>query len=124
MKYLAILDFGHTSFMDHIKKAQAYKEEIKKNPDKYPSVPFGMHFMYKGPKGFSVWEGDEAQVARKVAFMLPEVQYTLVPIVAGSEFVKTYMEVKRARKTSPRSHLHPFSLNHSDAVQKFYSSEG
>jgi hypothetical protein len=95
IKYLAILDFEHTNMMDHAKKAQAYFEEKKKNPDKFPSVPFSMHFMYKGKKGFSVWEGDEDQVARKVAFMLPEVVYTLIPIVEGREFLKTYMEVKK-----------------------------
>lgn len=39
MKYLAILDFKHTSRMDMAKKAKAYDEE-KKNPDKYPSVPY------------------------------------------------------------------------------------
>jgi hypothetical protein len=95
MKYLAILDIKHTSMMDLAKKAQAYDEEKKKNPDKYPSVPFDAHLMYKGKKGFAVWEADEAQVARKVAFMLPEVKYTLIPIVDGRVFLKTYMEVKK-----------------------------
>ena len=95
MKYLAILDFEHTSLMDMAKKAGVYDEEKRKNPEKYPDTPLPAHLMYKGKKGFSVWEGNEAQIARKVAFILPEVNYILIPIVDGREFLKTYMVVKK-----------------------------
>jgi hypothetical protein len=95
MKFLAILDYNHTSVEDMAKKGQAYEEEKKKHPDKYPETLFPMHSMYKGKTGFAVWEADEAQITRKVAFMLPEVHYTLIPIMDPSEGMKIYMEVKK-----------------------------
>ncbi len=54
-----------------------------------------MHSMYKGKTGFAVWEADEAQITRKVAFMLPGVHYTLIPIIDPIEGMKIYMEVKK-----------------------------
>ena len=94
MKYLAILDYEHTEIMDLAKKAQAYEVEKKLHPDKYPEVPFDAHVMVKGKKGVAIWEATPEQVTRKVAFMIPEVVYTLVPIRDGKEFLKTYREVK------------------------------
>ena len=81
--------------MDLTKKAQAYDAEKKRHPSMYPEVPFDAHFMVKGKKGVAIWDATSEQVARKVAFMLPEVVYTLVPIIEGREFLKTYMEVKK-----------------------------
>ena len=95
MKYLAFLDFDHTPMMDMAKKAQAYEAEKKNTPEKYPKVPFDAHIMHEGKQGFAVWEATPEQVARKVAFMLPEVKYTLIPITDAREFLKIYMEVKR-----------------------------
>ena len=95
MKYLAILDYEHTEIMDLAKKAQAYEVEKKKYPDKYPEVPFDAHVMVKGKKGVAIWDATPEQVARKVAFMLPEVVYTLVPIIDGREFLRTYMDIKK-----------------------------
>jgi hypothetical protein len=95
VKYLAYLDYEGTSMMDMAKKAQAYDAEKNKHSDKYPETVFEVHMMYKGAKGFAVWEATPEQVARKVAFMLPEVKYTLVPIMSGRKFLKTYMEVQK-----------------------------
>jgi RimJ/RimL family protein N-acetyltransferase len=95
MKYLVLLGFVERDMMKIGKKLQQYEEAKKKEPDKYPDVPFPAHIMYKEVKGFSVWEGTDAQVARKVAFLLPEIQCTLIPIVDGREFLKLYMEIKR-----------------------------
>jgi len=95
MKYLAVLDFVEKDVAKVAKKSQEYYEAKKKNPDKYPNVLFDPHVMYKGRKGFAVWEGDEDQLARKVTFMLPEVEYTLIPIISAGKFIETYMEVKK-----------------------------
>jgi len=95
MKYLVLLDFVEKDMMKIAKKLQQYEEAKKKEPDKYPDVPFPAHVMYKELKGFSVWEGTESQVAHKVAFLLPEIQCTLIPIVDGREFLKLYMEIKK-----------------------------
>ena len=50
--------------------------------------------MDEGTRGFAVWEATPEQAANKVEFMLPEVKYSLVPIVDGKEFLKPYMDVK------------------------------
>jgi len=95
MKYLAVLHLVETDMMKVAKKQQEYDEAKRKEPDKYPNVLFPAHMTYEGLKGISIWEGDEDQVARKVAFMLPEVQYTLHPIVDARKFIKTWMEIKK-----------------------------
>ena len=95
MKYLAVLDIVETDLAKVAKKQLEYDEAKRKDSDRYPNVLLPAHVIYKGLKGFSVWEGDEDQLARKVAFMLPEVQYTLHPIVDARKFLKTYMEVKK-----------------------------
>jgi hypothetical protein len=95
MKYLVLLDFIEKDMIKIAKKLQQYEENKKKEPDKYPDVPFPAHMMYKELKCFSVWEGTETQMARKIAFLLPEIQCTLKPILDSREFLKLYMEVKK-----------------------------
>jgi len=95
MKYLAVLNYVEKDMAKLAKKSQEYDETKGKDPDKYPNVLFDAHVMCKGRKGFAVWEGDEGQVARKVAFMLPEVEYTLIPVIDAGKFLQIYMEVKK-----------------------------
>ncbi len=95
MKYLVFLDFDHTSMMDMAKKAKAFDAEKKERPELYPTVPFDAHLMYEGKQGFAVWDATPEQIARKVAYMLPEVKYTVVPVVDARDFLKVYMEVKK-----------------------------
>jgi len=95
MKHLVLINLVEKDMAKVIKKAQEYTEAQKKDPDKYPNVLFDPHIMCKGRKGVAVWEGDEDQVARKVAFCLPEIEYTLIPIIDVEKFFQTYMEVKK-----------------------------
>ena len=95
MKYLVFLNLVEKDMAKVAKKAQEYGAAQKKDPDKYPNVLFDPHIMCKGRKGVAVWEGDEDQVARKVAFSLPEIEYTLIPIIDAEQFLQTYMEVKK-----------------------------
>jgi len=95
MKFLVFLEFIETDMAKIAVKLQKYEEAKKKNPDKYPDAIFPAHVMYKGLKGFAIWEGTEEQVARKIAYELPEIQSTVVPIIDGREFLKTYMETKK-----------------------------
>jgi hypothetical protein len=92
MKYLAILDFEHTDMKALAKKGMAYEEEKKKNPDLWPGQFLDVYITVKGWKAFAVWEATPEQIAHKVAYMLPEVKYTLIPIIHIQEFYKHYMQ--------------------------------
>jgi len=95
MKYLVIINLVEKDMAKVAKVSQEYTEAQKKDPDKYPNVLFDPHIMCKGLKGFAVWEGDEDQMARKLAFCLPEIEYTLIPIIDYEKFLMAYMEVKK-----------------------------
>jgi hypothetical protein len=96
VKYLAILDFEHSTIEEVSKKANAFWEAHERNPEKFPEFPVGGHFMTKGKKGFAIWETDDpAKIAYKIGFMLPEVKYTLIPSIEGREFFKAYFESKK-----------------------------
>ena len=95
MKYLVFLNLIETDLAKIARKLQQYEEVKKKDPDKYPETTFPVHVMYQELQGVTIWEGNEGQVARKVAFDLPEIQCTLIPIMDGREFLKMYMEVKK-----------------------------
>jgi hypothetical protein len=96
VKYLAILDFEHSTIEEVSKKAHAFWEAHERNPEKFPDFPVGGHFMTKGKKGFAIWETDDpAKIAYKIGFMLPEVKYTLIPGIEGREFFKAYFESRK-----------------------------
>ena len=95
MKCIVFLEFVETDMAKIALKLQKYEEAKKKNPAKYPDAIFPAHLMYEGLKGFAIWEGTEEQVTNKVAYELPEVQCTVVPIIDGRAFLKSYMEIKK-----------------------------
>ena len=95
MKYLAMLDFEHADMKSLAKKGMEYEEIKKKNPDQWPGQFLDVYFTVKGWKAFAVWDATPEQIARKVAYMMPEVKYTLIPIIHSQEFFKHYMEFNK-----------------------------
>jgi hypothetical protein len=96
VKYLAILDFEHSTIEEVEKKRKAFWKAHKKYPEKFPDFPVKGHFMAKGKKGFAIWETDDpAKIAYKIGFMLPEVKYTLIPGIEAEKFFKAYFESKK-----------------------------
>jgi FixJ family two-component response regulator len=52
--------------------------------------------MMEGDKFMVIWDtDDEEKMANKIAFMLPEVRYKVIPIMDTREFLKQYLEIKR-----------------------------
>jgi hypothetical protein len=92
MKYLAILDFEHADMKALAKKGMEYEELKKKDPDLWPGQFLDVYVMMKGWKAVAVWDATPEQIAHKVAYMYPEVKYTLIPIVHYQEFFKHYMQ--------------------------------
>ena len=95
MKYLAELDFEHADFKELMKKGMAYEEEKAKNPDEWPGQFLDVYFTVKGWKAIAIWDATPEQIANKIAYMLPEVKYTLTPIIHYQEFFKHYMKFNK-----------------------------
>ena len=44
----------------------------------------------------AVWDTDDQEkIANKIAFMLPEVWYKVIPLIDGITFMNQYMEIKK-----------------------------
>jgi hypothetical protein len=96
MKYLALLNFEHSTIEEVEKKRKAFLKAKEDNPEKFPDFPVGGHIMAKGKRGFAIWETDDpVKIAYKIGFMLPEVKYTLIPGIEAGEFFKAYYEAKK-----------------------------
>lgn len=96
MKYLVIGEYDPNNTEGMLKKAEAWMEDKEKHPDRYPDSLFPAHHMLNSAKFFAIWvTDDEEKMANKIAFMLPEVKYEVIPLVSGKTFMKQYMEVKK-----------------------------
>ena len=71
-------------------------EDKEKHPDRYPDSLFPAHHMLNTAKFMAIWDtDDQVQMANKMAFMLPEVKYEVIPLLSGKTFMKQYMEIKK-----------------------------
>ena len=96
MKYLVIGEYDPDDMDAQFKKAEEYAEVKRKNPNKFPKTSYPVHFMLNEPAIMAVWDtDDEETIANKIAFMLPEVVYTVIPLVDAKLFMKTYIEIKK-----------------------------
>lgn len=93
MKYLVVGEYDPDNMDAHFKKAKEYLEDKEKHPDRYPDTSFPVHFMLNKAKFMAIWDTDDQEKnANKIAFMLPEVRYKVIPLMDGRTFMKQYME--------------------------------
>lgn len=96
LKYLVIGESNPNNMDAQFKKAKEWFEDKEKHPDKYPDTIFPTHFMLNKSKFIAVWDTDDQEkITNKIAFMLPEVWYKVIPLIDGMTFMKQYMEIKK-----------------------------
>jgi hypothetical protein len=96
MKYLVLGEYDPENMDAHFKKAKEFSEDKKKHPDRYPDSLVPAHFMLNTNMFMAIWDTDDQEkIANKIAFMLPEVQYEVIPLLDGKMFMKQYMEIKK-----------------------------
>ena len=93
MKYLVVGEYDPDNMDAVFEKGKKYREDKKKHPDRYPDTIFPTHFMLDKDKFMAIWDTDDQEKnANKIAFMLPEVRYKVIPILDAPTFEKQYME--------------------------------
>jgi len=96
MKYLVVGEYDPAKMDAMLKKAKEYLEDKEKHPDRYPETIFPTHFMVNKDKYMAVWEtNDQEKNSNKIAFMLPEVKYEVIPLLEGKTILKQYMKKKK-----------------------------
>jgi len=96
MKYLVVGEYDPDNIDAMLKKAKEYEEDKEKHPDRYPDSLVPAHFMLNTVKFMAIWDTDDQEkMANKIAFMLPEVKYEVIPLLSGKTFMKQYMEIKK-----------------------------
>ena len=95
MKYLVVGEYDPNNMDAMFKKAKEFLEDKEKHPEHYPDTIFPTHFMLDKDKYMAVWETDvQEKNANKIAFMLPEVKYEVIPLLDGKTLLKQHMEKK------------------------------
>jgi hypothetical protein len=96
MKYLVVGEYDPDNIDAMFKKAKEWMEDKEKHPGRYPDSLVPSHHMLNTSKFMAIWDtDDQVQMANKIAFMLPEVKYEVIPLLSGKTFMKQYMEVKK-----------------------------
>ena len=96
MKYLVVGEYDSNNMDGLAKKEKEYDEDKEKHPGRYPDAPVPAHFMLNKAKFMAIWDTDDQEkMANKIAFMLPEVRYNVIPLLEGRKFLKQYMEIKK-----------------------------
>ncbi len=95
MKYIVFWEYEPTEIDKVVKKLEAFREEIKKNPDKHAKPLTSNYTMSVGFKGFQLFEADSSeQLARMVLHYRPEVKFEIVHITETKKTVSLYDEYK------------------------------
>ena len=100
MKYLVLAELCIEDRDTWPVKAQKWAEVHGKYADKFPEFPMGLNFFANSSKmkGMAVWETDDpVKVARKMIWMLPEVSYELIPLIAAEDWIKTQMTMSELK---------------------------
>lgn len=96
MKYLVVGEYNPDNMDALNKKQKEYPEDKEKHPDRCPETSFPTHFMLNKANFMAIWDTDDQEkIANKIAFMLPEVRYKVIPLLDGRTFMKQYMEIKK-----------------------------
>ena len=95
MRYLVTWEFKREDMDKLIAKELKYQELQKQHPEKYPKNVIPVH-MVDAETAVTVWDVDnQAQIANKLLYMMPEGKAKLVPIFESSEMIKLMMQAKK-----------------------------
>lgn len=93
MKYIVFWEYDPKELDAVVKKLKAFREEIKKSPEKYAKSISPNYTMSVGFKGFQLFEADDSeQLARMVLHYRPEVKFEIVHITETKTTMKIYEE--------------------------------
>jgi hypothetical protein len=96
MKYIVFWEYEPKEIDKAVKKLRAFREEIKKEPEKFAKPITPNYTMSVGFKGFQLFEAtDPEQLARMVLHYRPEVKFEIVHITETKKTMKIYDETKK-----------------------------
>ncbi len=95
MKYIVFWEYEPKEIDTAVKKLVAFREEMKKSPEKFAKPITDNYTMSVGFKGFQLFEADNPeQLARMVLHYRPEVKFEIVHITETKKTMKIYDESK------------------------------
>ncbi|MFW9802825.1 MAG: DUF3303 domain-containing protein [Candidatus Thorarchaeota archaeon] len=95
MKYIVFWEYDPNEIDKAVKKLIEFRDEIKKNPERYAKPVTPNYTMSVGFKGFQLFEAENSeQLARMVLHYRPEVKFEIIPITETKKTVKLYHDSK------------------------------
>ena len=95
MRYLVKWEMKVENMEKAIQKELKYQELVKENPGKYPKNVIPVH-MVDAETYVTVWDVDnQAQIANKLIYMLPEGKAKLTPIFEAGDMIKLMMQAQK-----------------------------
>ena len=95
MRYLVEWKIKVENMEKAIQKELKYQELVKEHPEKYPKNVIPVH-MVDADTYVTVWDVDnQAQIANKLLYMLPEGKAKLTPIFESGDMIKLMMQAKK-----------------------------
>ena len=95
MKYIVFWEYEPQDLVKAIEKLKAFREKVKKNPEKYARSISPNYTMSIGFTGFQLFEADAPeQLARMVLHYRPEVKFEIVHITETKTMLKLYESLK------------------------------
>jgi hypothetical protein len=95
MKYIVFWEYEPKEIDKAVKKLIAFRDMMKKSPEKYAKPITPNYTMSVGFKGFQLFEAnDPEQLARMVLHYRPEVKFEIVHITETKKTMKIYDESK------------------------------
>jgi len=80
MKYIAFSEYDLSNRGKMAPRAQVIENDMKENPDKYPSMIFYPHNMGGGTKSVSIIEANEEQLLYFRAMWMPLNKFEFIPL--------------------------------------------
>ena len=93
MKFLVIANFRFEERDKWPAKAAAFAKAMEEHSERFPTFPVGLHIFANTTchKAIAIWETDSPEkLAYKLAFMLPEVSYEVIPLISFEDWFKQY----------------------------------
>jgi hypothetical protein len=94
-KYIVFWEYEPQDLVKAIEKLKAFREKVKKNPEKYARSISPNYTMSIGFQGFQLFEADDPeQLARMVLHYRPEVKFEIIHITETMTMLKLYESLK------------------------------
>jgi len=77
-----------------IEKTKRLVELAEKEPEKWGKTLFPPHY-YGWCKGLTIVEAEQEHITRSMAFWFPELKMVYKPLLANSDMIKDYLELKK-----------------------------